>query len=126
MNQPHAPDARPPGVDERVEIDLSAILGALRRSLRWLLPLVVGAALVTFLVLQVVPSRYRAESKVLIETSNVVYPGEARGAEEERALLDNEGVAARSNFCSRAICCAGWPSGSILPAFPSSKQAPAA
>ncbi|WP_186399000.1 exopolysaccharide transport family protein [Stappia sp. P2PMeth1] len=95
MNQPHAPDARPPGVDERVEIDLSAILGALRRSLRWLLPLVVGAALVTFLVLQVVPSRYRAESKVLIETSNVVYPGEARGAEEERALLDNEGVASQ-------------------------------
>ncbi|MBC2859353.1 exopolysaccharide transport family protein [Stappia sp. 28M-7] len=95
MNQPHAPDVRPPGVDERVEIDLSAILTALRRSLRWIVPLVVGAVILTFVILQFVPARYRAESKVLIETSNIVYPGDVRGAEEERALLDTEGVASQ-------------------------------
>ncbi|WP_249689487.1 exopolysaccharide transport family protein [Stappia sp. WLB 29] len=95
MNQPHAPDARPPGVDERVEIDLSAILSALRRSLRWIVPLVAAVVILTFLILQFVPARYRAESKVLIETSNIVYPGDVRGAEEERALLDTEGVASQ-------------------------------
>lgn len=95
MNQPHAPDVRPPGVDERVEIDLSAILSALRRSLRWIVPLVAAVVILTFLILQFVPARYRAESKVLIETSNIVYPGDVRGAEEERALLDTEGVASQ-------------------------------
>jgi uncharacterized protein involved in exopolysaccharide biosynthesis len=95
MNQSQAYGAAPPGGDERVEIDLSAILGALRRALRWIVPLCVAIAIGVFVILQFVPSRYRAESKVLIETSDIVYPGDARGVEEERALLDNEGVASQ-------------------------------
>lgn len=95
MNQSQAYGAGHHGDDERVEIDLSAILGALRKSLRWLVPLCVAVAVGALVLLQLVPSRYRAESKVLIETSNSVYPGDTRGVEEERALLDNEGVASQ-------------------------------
>ena len=95
MNESQAYGARHHGDDERVEIDLSSILGALRRSLRWLVPLCVVVAIGTFVLLQLVSPRYRAESKVLIETSDSVYPGDARGVEEERALLDNEGVASQ-------------------------------
>ncbi|WP_417768901.1 GumC family protein [Stappia sp.] len=95
MNQSQAYGAGHHGDDERVEIDLSAILGALRKSLRWLVPLCFVVAIGAFVLLQLVPSRYRAESKVLIETSDSVYPGDARGVEEERALLDNEGVASQ-------------------------------
>lgn len=83
------------GADERVEIDLSALAGALKRALRWLLPLCVAVAIATVVVLQFVPSKFRAESKVLIQTSDAVYPGDVRGIEEERALLDNEGVASQ-------------------------------
>ncbi|WP_037544970.1 exopolysaccharide transport family protein [Stappia stellulata] len=90
MTEPHVHDA-----DERVEIDLSALAGALKRALRWLLPLCVAVAIATIVLLQFVPSKYRAESKVLIQTSDAVYPGDVRGIEEERALLDNEGVASQ-------------------------------
>lgn len=90
MNQP-----QPSGADERVEIDLSAILGALRGALRWLLPLCAAVALIALVGLQFVSPKYRGEAKVLIETSGTVYPGDARGAEEERALLDGEGVASQ-------------------------------
>ncbi|NRG18435.1 succinoglycan transporter [Rhizobiales bacterium] len=90
MNQPH-----PSMADERVELDLPALLGALRRSLKWLAPLTVGCAALTFVGLQLAPSYYKADSKILIEGSEAVYPGEGRGVEEERALLDEEGVASQ-------------------------------
>lgn len=90
MNQPHSPMA-----DERVELDLPALLGALRRSVKWLAPLTIGCAALTFVGLQLAPSYYRADSKILIEGSEAVYPGENRGVEEERALLDEEGVASQ-------------------------------
>lgn len=92
MTEPRTPRVIRPEPEERIEIDLASILAALRRSLRWLLPLSLGVALIAALALQFVPSHYRAESKILIETSEAVYPGDARGVEEERALLDNEGV----------------------------------
>lgn len=95
MSEPLTPGMTRSDAEERVEIDVASILAALRRSLRWLLPLCIAVAVCAFVVLQIVPSRYRAESKVLIETSDMVYPGQARGAEEERALLDNEGVASQ-------------------------------
>lgn len=82
-------------VDERVDLDLAALLGALRASLRWLLPLTIAAGLVTMLALQLTPSKYRGETKILIERSEAVYPGDNRGQEEERALLDTEGVASQ-------------------------------
>ncbi|MBA5776128.1 succinoglycan transporter [Stappia sp. F7233] len=82
-------------VDERVDLDLAALFGALRASLRWLLPLTLAAGLAAMLVLQLTPSKYRGETKILIEGSEAVYPGDNRGQEEERALLDTEGVASQ-------------------------------
>jgi len=90
MSEPHASAA-----DDRVDIDLAAVFGALKRALRWLLPLCVAVGLVLAIALQFVAPKYRAESKVLIQTSESIYPGEARGVEEERALLDTEGVASQ-------------------------------
>ncbi len=81
--------------EDRVDLDLPVLLGALRQALRWLLPLVAVAAFVTFVGLQLVSSKYRSEAKILIEGSEAVYPGDTRGVEEERALLDTEGVASQ-------------------------------
>ena len=92
MNESRTPGLIRAEAEERVEIDMASVLAALRRSLRWLLPLTIAVAALTFVVLQIVPAKYRSESKVLIETSDIVYPGDARGVEEERALLDNEGI----------------------------------
>jgi uncharacterized protein involved in exopolysaccharide biosynthesis/GNAT superfamily N-acetyltransferase len=100
MNESRTPGLSRPEAEERVEIDMASILAALRRSLRWLLPLTIAVAVLTFVVLQIVPAKYRSESKVLIETSDIVYPGDARGIEEERALLDNEGVQSQVELLS--------------------------
>ncbi len=90
MSQPYAPIA-----DERVEIDLAALLRALRAAMRWLLPVAFAVMIGTFIVLQFVPAKYLGVAKVLIESSSSVYPGDVRGVEEERALLDEEGVASQ-------------------------------
>ena len=93
MTNPDVHDA-----NERIEIDLSALFGAFRRALRWLLPLCLAVGVGLALILQFVPPKYRAESKVLIQTAETIYPGETRGVEEERALLDTEGVASQAEL----------------------------
>jgi len=80
---------------EDLALDLGGLVSALLRSFRWLLPLVLIAGGATLFVLQFVPDKYMGEARVLIETQNAELPGTARGVEEERAVLDNEGVASQ-------------------------------
>ncbi len=76
-------------------LDLSRLLKAIGVSMKWLLPLVLVVAGCTFIALGFVPSKYRGEAKVLIESTDARFPGTTRGVEEERALLDTEGVASQ-------------------------------
>lgn len=73
-------------------LDLAAIMRALGRAQRWLLPLVVGVAISVFVGLQFVPEKFTGEAKVLIESSDALDPGVSRGPENIRALLDGEGI----------------------------------
>ncbi|SHL72519.1 exopolysaccharide transport family protein [Roseibium suaedae] len=76
-------------------LDLTGLLRELRGAMRWLLPLVLLAGALAFLSLQFVPSKYKGEARLLIESKESSFPGSSRGVEEERALLDNEGVASQ-------------------------------
>ncbi|WP_179956035.1 exopolysaccharide transport family protein [Pannonibacter tanglangensis] len=81
-------------------LDLTALIRALGRAQRWLLPLVIAVALSVVIGLQFVPQKFTGEAKILIESSNPLYPGAGRGAEDERALLDNEGVTSQVQLMS--------------------------
>ncbi|MFN4167363.1 MAG: succinoglycan transporter [Pannonibacter phragmitetus] len=76
-------------------LDLGGLLRAIARSLRWLLPLTLIVAALVFAGLQFVPEKFKGEARVLIETADALFPGAARGAEDERALLDSQGVASQ-------------------------------
>ncbi|MFN4008503.1 MAG: succinoglycan transporter [Pannonibacter sp.] len=73
-------------------LDLAALLRAIGRAQRWLLPLVLLVAAGVFFGLQLMPEKYTGEAKVLIESGDALDPGASRGVENIRALLDGEGV----------------------------------
>ncbi|WP_346896056.1 GumC family protein [uncultured Roseibium sp.] len=86
---------RPPVSSDDMALDLSRLMQAIGGALRWLLPLVLIVGGAFFLALQFVPSKYKGEAKVLIESTDGKFPGATRGVEEERALLDAEGVSSQ-------------------------------
>lgn len=82
-------------VEDDVALDLVALGRALWRAKLWILGLVLAVASLTFAGLHLLPSQYRGEAKVLIESRAALYPGVERAVESERALLDQEGVASQ-------------------------------
>ncbi|MBD1545050.1 GumC family protein [Roseibium aggregatum] len=86
---------RPAVPSDDMALDLSRLMQAIGGALRWLLPLVLIVAGGFFLALQLVPSKYKGEAKVLIESTDGKFPGATRGVEEERALLDAEGISSQ-------------------------------
>ena len=81
--------------EDDMALDLGGLLRAIGRSLGWLLPLTLFVAVAVFLGLQFVAPKYKAEARILIESTDNKFPGASRGIEEERALLDAEGVASQ-------------------------------
>ncbi|MEP3665918.1 MAG: succinoglycan transporter, partial [Roseibium sp.] len=86
--------ARQTHSDDDMALDLAGLLRAMARALGWLLPLTLFVAAAVFLGLQLVAPKYQGESRVLIESTDN-FSGASRGQEEERALLDSEGVASQ-------------------------------
>ncbi|WP_269582733.1 exopolysaccharide transport family protein [Roseibium sp. Sym1] len=80
--------------DDDMALDLGGLLRTIARSLGWLLPLTLFVAIAVFMGLQLVAPKYRGEARILIESTDNL-PGASRGQEEERALLDSEGVASQ-------------------------------
>ena len=83
------------GAEDEVSVDVAALGRALWRAKRWLVPLVLVAAVGTFGALQMVTPKYRGQAKILIESQASIYPGVERNTEGERAMLDQEGVASQ-------------------------------
>ncbi|POF28909.1 exopolysaccharide transport family protein [Roseibium marinum] len=81
--------------DDDMAVDLGGLLRTIGRSLGWLLPLTLFVAVAVFLGLQFVAPKYKAEARILIESTDNKFPGGSRGVEEERAVLDSEGVASQ-------------------------------
>ena len=77
--------------DDDMALDLGGLLRTIARSLGWLLPLTLFVALAVFFGLQLVAPKYKGEARILIESTDNL-PGASRGEDQERALLDSEGV----------------------------------
>ncbi|WFE88152.1 GumC family protein [Roseibium porphyridii] len=88
--------------DDDMALDLGGLLRAIGRSLSWLVPLTLIVAAAVFLGLQFVAPKYKGEARIIIESTDNNFPGAARGAEEERALLDAEGVASQAQLLMSA------------------------
>ncbi|GAB4518129.1 MAG: hypothetical protein Tsb0019_18120 [Roseibium sp.] len=80
--------------EDDMALDLGGLLRTIGRALGWLLPLTLFVAAAVFMGLQLVAPKYLAEARILIESTDNL-PGASRGQEEERALLDSEGVASQ-------------------------------
>ncbi|PVB63302.1 exopolysaccharide transport family protein [Labrenzia sp. 011] len=81
--------------DDDMAVDLGGLLRTIGHSMGWLLPLTLFVAVAVFVGLQFVAPKYKAEARILIESTDNNFPGGSRGVEEERALLDSEGVASQ-------------------------------
>ncbi|ASP32249.1 exopolysaccharide transport family protein [Labrenzia sp. VG12] len=80
--------------EDDMALDLAGLLRTIARSLGWLLPLTLFVAVAVFMGLQLVAPKYKGEARLIIESTDNL-PGASRGQEEERALLDSEGVASQ-------------------------------
>ncbi|MBB3929355.1 uncharacterized protein involved in exopolysaccharide biosynthesis/Mrp family chromosome partitioning ATPase [Kaistia hirudinis] len=83
------------GRAEDVELDTRLLFRALLRSLRYLVPLIVLAALAVFIGLGFLTPRYTSQSMVLIEPGESQLTQATSGSDEVRSLLDSEGVASQ-------------------------------
>ncbi|MBT9288366.1 lipopolysaccharide biosynthesis protein [Hyphomicrobiaceae bacterium 22] len=78
---------------EEPSIDLGGILSALWRAKLWIVPIVLLVAVATFVGVSLMAPRYKAEARLLIESRPLVLrTNDQRTAEQDRALLDQEGV----------------------------------
>eukprot|EP00903_Cladosiphon_okamuranus_P001381 g1379.t1 len=80
--------------EDDMALDLGGLLRTIARSLGWLLPLTLFVSAAVFMGLQLVAPKYKGEARLIIESTDNL-PGASRGQEEERALLDSEGVASQ-------------------------------
>jgi uncharacterized protein involved in exopolysaccharide biosynthesis len=87
--------------EDDMALDLGGLLRTIARSLGWLLPLTLFVAVAVFLGLQFVAPKYKGEARIIIESTDNL-PGASRGQEEERALLDSEGVVSQVQLLKSA------------------------
>ena len=80
---------------EDVFLDMGVLIKKVLKGLIWVLPFSALVAFGTFYLASQKTAEYTSESKVLIDTANIVLPGQLRTGEQERSLLDKEGIASQ-------------------------------
>lgn len=83
-----------------VSLDLGGIMAAVWRAKRWIVPLVLVTGVATFLGLNVMPPKYKTDARLLIESREINVGSSDRGVEEEKALLDEQGIASQVQLMS--------------------------
>ncbi len=89
-------------VDQDVDVDLSTLFASIARN--WL-KILVTALVVTAVALAiawVVPARYKAETRILIETRESIFTRPDGAGDNDRPTLDQEGVASQAELISSA------------------------
>lgn len=85
---------------EDVSLDLASILSAVWRAKRWIVPLVLATGVATFVGLNLVSPKYKTDARLLIENREISVGASDRGVEEEKALLDEQGIASQVQLMS--------------------------
>lgn len=75
-----------------VTIDLGALVRALWRARVWIVPLVIAAAVASFVGLSLMPPTYKADARLVVEARDLAIGAGDRQAEVERSVLDEQGV----------------------------------
>lgn len=89
-------------VDSDIDVDLGTLFASIARSwFRILVAALVVAALALALA-WLVPARYKAETRILIETRESVYTRPDGASGDDRPILDQEGVASQVELISSA------------------------
>ncbi len=78
--------------EEEVAIDLRGLMLAVWRAKIWIVPLTVLLCVGTIVMLSMMPPRYRAEAKILIEMRDTVFGSREVNGDAGRELLDQEGI----------------------------------
>jgi len=78
-----------------VDVDLQRLFSSLRRDWPRILIVALIVAAVAFLLLSLATPLYRAETRVLIESRESVYTRPQGAGADERAILDQQGVASQ-------------------------------
>ena len=78
-----------------VDVDLQRLFSSLRRDWPRILIVALIVAAVAFLMLSLATPLYRAETRVLIESRESVYTRPQGAGADERAILDQQGVASQ-------------------------------
>ncbi len=80
---------------EDVFLDMGVLFKKVLKGFLWVIPFAALMAVGTFYLTSKQPAKYTSESKVLIDTAKIVLPGQVRNSEQERSLLDKEGIASQ-------------------------------
>ena len=80
------------------EIDFGRLIRALYQARIRIGLIVLMTALVTYIGVNLVSPKYRAETKILIESNETIFTGKDRGQEQDRALLDQQGVISQAQL----------------------------
>lgn len=80
---------------EDVFLDMGVLFKKVLKGLLWVIPFAALVAFGTFYLASKQTARYTSESKILIDTAKIVLPGQIRNSEQERSLLDKEGIASQ-------------------------------
>ena len=89
-------------VDSDIDVDLGTLFSAIARNwLRILLTAIVVTA-VALAIAWIVPPKYKAETRILIETRESVYTRPESRSEDDRPILDQEGVASQVELITSA------------------------
>lgn len=89
-------------VDSDIDVDLGTLFSTIARN--WA-RIAITALVVTALALAIawlMPSRYKAETRILIETRESIYTRPDGAADDDRPILDREGVASQVELISSA------------------------
>jgi polysaccharide biosynthesis transport protein len=83
---------RQPRTSESGDIDLRALGDAIKRNRRWIVVPTVAALLLSLVTVNLIPSRYKSEARILIDGRENVFLRPNGERNEERAALDAEAV----------------------------------
>ncbi|MEM8812676.1 MAG: exopolysaccharide transport family protein [Pseudomonadota bacterium] len=84
------------------EVDFAHLLRALWNARIWIGLVVIATAMITYAGVNLISPKYRAETKILIESQESVFTGKPRNQEEDRALLDQQGVISQAQLLESA------------------------
>ena len=89
-------------VDSDIDVDLGTLFANIARNWLRILLTAMAVTAVALAIAWIVPPKYKAETRILIETRESIYTRPENNAESDRPILDKEGVASQVELITSA------------------------